>query len=322
MSRTSLLSLRAALLVPAIAAGFLAAAPTAQAATPVVSVAPIPGVTVPYDGTTVIAPRIAGAGNVAIATKTLNVVHGTTKVAQNVTAARLKAGTYSVTSIARYRTWTLVNHLTTVPTQTLAFPANSTLGAFCTFSFITTYSATAAEFLATCVNKKFDGVANVSGSLASVDGGGSWTGSFLDGTPEFALADAPVAGGSFLARITANEDLWKAGTKQVVTTVRSYSALKQKSLTQRLVIASGPKPRGCAYYSEFQKIRYDFDKPEVYGSNMAEVTRILQSSGTRSSYSDYGDYVIEFRHYRGCAAGTTISVGFVDGYAYDKTYWG
>lgn len=104
--------------------------------------------------------------------------------------------------------------------------------------------------------------------------------------------------------------------------VRSYGKTRTAKKTQKLTIKPGAKPRTCATYADFKKIEADFSEPEEYGHSKSQVAKILNSKGKRTSFSDYGSYVIEFRDYKPCDARASISVGFFAGYAYSKSYSG
>jgi len=130
-----------------------------------------------------------------------------------------------------------------------------------------------------------------------------------------------MVGQTFSDTIWPDLDLYKTKSHVVTTTTRKYGAAKSTSRRQSLIVRAGAKPRTCATYSDFKRVRYDFENPSLYGSSSTEVRQRLHTSGTRSSFSDYGDYTIEFRHYKTCTEGDDISVGFVSGYAYAKTYY-
>ena len=92
------------------------------------------------------------------------------------------------------------------------------------------------------------------------------------------------------------------------------------SRTQSLVVRAGGQAPNVRHVCRLPLSRLRLSNPEQYGDTMAEVADKLHSSGRRISFTDYGDYVIEFRGYRACDANATIQVGFFDGHAYAKSY--
>lgn len=117
-----------------------------------------------------------------------------------------------------------------------------------------------------------------------------------------------------------------SGTYTVKTTVRykvkshgKYGKTKTKSRTQTLKVFQ--RAKNCATYADFQSVEYDFDDPQMYGDSMDDVATELFNYGVRSTFSDYGDQIIEFRDYPVCGGNGSISVGFENGFAYAKSYY-
>jgi hypothetical protein len=301
-------------------AGTIGAAAPASAATNAVTIRLIPGTTVPYGGSTVIKPHVGVSGQVVVASKQITVRRGTTTLASRVRSKRLHAGTYSVRTIVRFRTYTVSTSYHKVQQRIIGVAAYDMADATCTFTGLTETSATDGVFDAACTSPAFDGSYAVSGDYYD-DGTGTWSFYSDDLWDVLTVSATPAVGQEFAATIMPVEDLYKTVTKTVTVRTRNYSRYKSKSRLQTLVIKSGPKPRGCAYYSEFKTVRYDFANPRSYGDSKTRVARILQSAGVRSTYADYGDQIIEFRDYKGCAPGSSISVGFENGYAYAKSYY-
>lgn len=107
-------SLLAAALTAALLTGGVAVAPTTAPADAAprtsVTVAKIPTKTAPYRGKVTVRPVVKKTGNAQVVTKTLTVKTRAKKprtVARNAASVRLAKGSYTVTSRATYKTFTL-----------------------------------------------------------------------------------------------------------------------------------------------------------------------------------------------------------------------
>jgi hypothetical protein len=69
-------------------------------------------------------------------------------------------------------------------------------------------------------------------------------------------------------------------------------------------------------------VHTDYSEPELNGDSRVQVATKLHSAGRRVSFDDLDGLVLEFRRYPGCSAGSFISVGFNNGGAYTKSYYG
>jgi hypothetical protein len=302
--------------------------PTASAATtPGATISVIPSVTAPYHGSVTVRPRVKAKGQAVIAKSSLTVKRGTKTVARSATAPRLSAGTYTVTTTATFRPYTVVTSKKTVKERVLSVPQGTAVDVSCRITWADLNSAYYADFSASCKSSRFDGTYDGEGFLlADTDDQGNilgWSGSLNYGGWTITEDTDPytLIGQTFQDTISAEEDLYKTQSHVVTTTTRKYSAARSTSRHQKLVVRAGVKPRTCATYADFKRVRYDSDNPSLYGSSSSQVRQILHSSGTRTSFSDYGDYTIEFRHYKTCTKGDDLSVGFLSGFAYAKSYW-
>jgi hypothetical protein len=325
--------LTSAAVVVALATGLaiVGTGPTASAATtPGATISLIPTVTAPYHGSVAVRPRVKAKGQAVIAKSSLTVKRGTKTVVRSAAAPRLAAGTYTVTTTATYRPYSLVTTKKTVKERVVAVPEGSQVRVSCQVTGVSAPWPNEATFSASCKSATFDGAYAVTGSFQPTYDDQyepvAWTGWLDQGSGAIVItaadADPSVAVGQTFSDIMyPNHDLYKTKSRVVTTTSRKYGPAKSTSRRQTLVVRAGAKPRTCATYADFKRVRYDFTDPSRYGSSSTEVRQLLHTSGTRSSFTDFGDYIIEFRHYKTCTKGDDITVGFVSGYAYDKTYW-
>jgi hypothetical protein len=90
----------------------IATAPTALATalpavvTPKLAIQTIPNRTIRLNGTATIVPKATVSGAVAVSSRTVTVVQGRKTLVRSKSSARLKAGSYSVTTTVKYRTYT------------------------------------------------------------------------------------------------------------------------------------------------------------------------------------------------------------------------
>lgn len=286
--------------------------------------------TAPYKKTVTVKPTYRKSGQVQVRKATLTVKSKGRTIRRDQGAVQLKAGTYTVTQRVLFRSYRKKATKTRVVTagQSIrsglsAPPANAPFVDVCWISSSTPVDDTTGTFRVWCDVMRNDGRGT---SLGGIIGEGTYA---QDADGYVVLTDQSghrVA--EYLGMPTTGEGYQPTGSVRsdrdlfVTTTSTVYGTTRAKTRTQKLTIKQGRKPRGCATYADFRSVEYDFDEPEWYGDTKAVVAKKLHSSGTRTSYSDYGDMVIEFREYKACAKGAFISVGFADGHAYAKSYWG
>ncbi|MGZ4628062.1 hypothetical protein [Oryzihumus sp.] len=313
---------RVSVLIAMLATSLVGLVPagTAEAATGSATIGTIASVTVPWKGSTTVRPIGRVQGNATISSVRFTVKRGANVVARNRASARLSAGTYSVQTAVDYRPFTL-SYSTKHVTQRTTVPAYTSLPVTCRVDSVQPDSYV-SYFTAVCSGQGFDGSFSSNGYVTP-SGDGGWSGSLMLGATAVETSSSDVmtlVGTTFSDEVMTDHDLTRTTTRSVRVSTRHYGRSRTVKRTQRLVIKSRPKPRGCATYAEFQRVKADFANPETYGSSRASVTQILQSAGSRTSYDDFGNQVIEFRRYTACARGAIITVGFENGYAYSKAY--
>jgi hypothetical protein len=97
--------LRSALIAAALTASAVTAVGTAAEAAPSVTIHKIAGKTIAANSTTTIRPKVARASHVSIGSKTITVKAGSKTLVDHKASARLKAGTYRVTTSVDFATW-------------------------------------------------------------------------------------------------------------------------------------------------------------------------------------------------------------------------
>lgn len=288
--------------------------------------------TAPYKKTATVKPSYRRTGKVQVAKATLSVKSGRKTIRRNKTAVKLKAGKYTVTQRVTYRPYSLKSTKVRVVAKGASIASVSYVEIAdgvpyvetCDVTNVTPTSDAEGTFRSVCPVVWYDvnleqsilGNVAVSGTYAPdvIGDGLVWrdtSGALINlssWTPEVGEQYFPQA------RLLSDRDLFRTRTSRV------YGKARSKSKTQRLTIKKGAKPRTCATYGDFQRVNHDFDDPESYGDAKSIVTKKLHGGGKRSSFSDYGDSVIEFRDYKTCKKSASISVGFFNGYAYAKSY--
>lgn len=281
----------------------------------------IPTKTAPYKKTVTIKPSVKKSGRVVIDRATLTVKKRGKTIAAKKKSARLKPGKYSVTQRVTYRSYSYVAARRLVLRTGQYVAADGFEGAHlageCDILSATTDSEDSGTYRAGCAVLWTDPETYDDTSIGTVVVSGRYAyGSFYD--QQGREIGIGFESNSFMVTddIKADRNLYRT------ISVRRYGAQKTRTRTQILTVKSGAKPRGCATYNDFKKVNYDFSEPELYGDSKSTVARKLHGQGKRTTFSNTGDAIIEFREYKACADGAFISVGFYNGDAYDKTYWG
>ncbi|MCL3818972.1 hypothetical protein [Aeromicrobium wangtongii] len=99
-----MLKLRSALVAAAVAVSVVTGVAAAEAA-PAVTIQKIPAKTIAANTSTVITPKITRSSRVSIGSKTITVKAGSKTLVDRKASARLKAGTYRVTTRVQFATW-------------------------------------------------------------------------------------------------------------------------------------------------------------------------------------------------------------------------
>jgi hypothetical protein len=104
------MKIRSLIVALALAAPALAVTSTAAEAAPKVTIQTIAGKTIKKDATTTISPKVKRGSQVAIVSKTVTVKKGSSTIVDHKTSARLKAGTYRVTTDVTFKTWQVADN--------------------------------------------------------------------------------------------------------------------------------------------------------------------------------------------------------------------
>jgi hypothetical protein len=226
--------LTALLTAAALCCGSVVAAAPASATAPV-TIKKIANVKVAYGKKATIRPQVTTHGSTAVSSQLLTVKAGKKTVAKNVTSAKLKAGTYTVTTTVKYRTYKKVTTTTTVTKKTVGVPVGVWTDVRCTPSrVVADTSGTTID--AACTGAAFDGSVRVTG-LRLYDGWG------MDGSfNELETSASPVVGKAFAARLSPGEDLVKSTKVKEKRTTTKYSAYKKATKTQKLTVTQGKRP--------------------------------------------------------------------------------
>lgn len=302
----------------------------AQASAPV-TIKKIGTKTAPYKKTVTVKPSYRKTGRTEITKATLTVKKGRKTVARNKPSVRLKAGKYSLSQTVRYRTYAnrsvkirIVAKGSNVRGSAYrSIPVNAPFVNDCTLTAVATTSESTGTYVAGCTVHRRDDTERLIGRITAR---GTWATDLVNGDTTFvdqsgnAIAtewSSPSTGLLIFPAglIRADRDLFLTSTK------RAYSKVRSVTKRQSLTVRQGAKPRTCATYADFKRVNFDFAEPEEYGDPRWLVADKLHGDGKRTSYSDYGDMIIEFREYKACKKDAWISVGFSDGYAYAKSYW-
>lgn len=279
--------------VAAVTLSLTAGAVPAHAAD-TVTINKISSKTAPHKKSVTIKPLVKTSGKVRVDKKTLTVKKGKKTVAKNKTSAKLKAGTYKVSTSVRYRTYADVQRTSVsilagqpIDEQTgyddVANPT-PTLGE-CT---VTAWrSEDDFDFACDVMDATIDRLEATSSDIIS----SAWSPSGVDEYLVIHSLRSPV--NIFTSR-------W----------VRTYSKTKTKAKTQSLKIKQGKKPAApakCATYKNFKKVKD--------GMTVSQVKRLL---GPSSIQYDGGAY--KNRQYKPCKNDSYFVVLFEDGYVWDKMY--
>jgi hypothetical protein len=280
-----------AALAAAVSLTVLGAAP-AQAADQV-TISKIGTKTAPYKKTAKVNPLVKGNGRVTVDSKRLTVKKGSKTVAKNKRSVNLKAGTYKVTTTAKYRTYRdTTRDEVVVPAGQLIWSGYRDEPYIDSRCNVTAWvSDTDFTFSCTVHN----------GSPAVLNGTD-------DDVVAYSAGDATYARYGFVL-----VDVLRASANVTVPVpAKTYGPTKTKTRTQTLKVKAGKKPAPpakCATYAKFKQVENDM--------TMGEVKRLL---GRSSVQYEAGTYVN--LQYKPCKSGQYFVVLFDDGYVWDKVYSG
>ena len=198
----------------------------------------------PYGKTVKVSlPQVSGKGNVDLGAKSFTIKRGKKTVAKNKSSAKLKAGTYKVTTKVRYRTWTMVTKTRTEQETFVTLSAYTPVLANCVVDEATAVeNAIGFNVTLSCTSDRVPSPQIVTG-FASGDEVEGWsilpTYTYEPAVPVLA---APLVGQNFSASIYFLSDFTETRTVKTSYQVRKWSATKTASRTQSLKIKQGKRP--------------------------------------------------------------------------------
>lgn len=297
-----------------------------------VRILPIRPDSVAPGGRALVRPNLRFRARTEVASATLDIRSDKGVLKRGVRSARLPVGNYAITTKVRFRTWRGTRTTHSIAPGELLRVARTPNGYRRYLDECTIFDVygtdTEGTFRLTCSIAEFtdkDDLRSTRYPVINIDGTYGPT-SEPQFTHEFLYGEERVLlyGGPYPSNMdgTTIEHPWTPKTVVASSTLtgsdldRAYSEWQH---AQRVQTVRVTEHRPCATYRDFKKIRANFDEPDR-GHTKREAAKILHSRGTRSSFSDYGTYTIEFRRYATCDDDAEISIGFVDDGAYSKQY--
>ena len=223
-----------------------------HATSPSVSIHLVPGQTISAGASATIKPHVVKAGYVTTLSKTVSVKMGSHTLVHDKTSAKVKAGTYIVTTRVAYRTYRYVTK--THDVARLAYYPGTSVPSDCTVTSASSLGGSSVELDLACHGSAIV-TAAFAGEVGAVDhGDGTWTVNFNDGiTASLTSADlAGLTGQSVSGVVTATADVFHLVPTQYKA--RDYSSTPRKSRTQTLHIktksaAPAPSKHACTLTS-------------------------------------------------------------------------
>lgn len=229
MSRSRVVSL--ACLLSFILVG--GAAVPAEAAS-AVTIKRIAGKTIKKNAKTTIRPNVAHSSNVKVLGKTITVKKGKKTIARKKASARVKPGTYKVTTRVDYKTFKTVTKRRTI--SEFAYGAGETVDGSCSIARVPTTSLPYSDLGLTCVGRS-EPLSAFNATALALDGGdGTWMVLFNDGSSTMLPASTTQAlvGQRVHGQVTAANSVYRVVTQQY--RAREYSKKLHRSKTQTLKI--------------------------------------------------------------------------------------
>lgn len=216
----------------------VAVAPTASAAGDSVSIGKLPQANAPYGKKATVKPKLKKSGKVKVLSKTLTVKQRGKSVAKNRKSAKLKPGTYRVTTKVKYRSYKIVKTTKTARKRVVSVPAWDETYVSCTARNVVARYAT-AEFDAVCTGRDFDGTLTLV-DVFVIGSDGDFTGLADDATLSF--TSLPDEGATFAAWLEPEDDLYQVRQVKETTSRKVWSKTKTKTRTQNLTVKAGQRP--------------------------------------------------------------------------------
>lgn len=192
-------------------------------------------------------PSVKSSGNVKVTSKKITVKQGKKTLVKNKNSASLKAGKYSVTTTAKYKTWTNKTTTKNVKKKVLVSGPKKSAKMNCVIDsteFTDVYTGTAmipVTVLWISCKGAFPGVYRTSAvhSMYPVgdwkptkkNGGISWYDGVITGK-----VPKPLAGAKFTGNVKAVKNLYKTTTTKKKTTSKVWSQEKTKTVQQSLTV--------------------------------------------------------------------------------------
>ncbi len=192
-------------------------------------------------------PTVKSSGNVKVTSKTITVRQGKKTIAKNKNSASLKAGKYSVTTTAKYKTWTNKTTTKNVKKKVLVSGHKKSAKMNCVIDsteFTDVYTGTAmipVTGLWISCKGAFPGVYRTS-AVHSLYPVGTWKPTKKNGGIDWyegvitGKVPKPRTGAKFTGNVKAVKNLYKTVTVKQKTTKKVWSKEKTKTLKQNLVV--------------------------------------------------------------------------------------
>lgn len=192
-------------------------------------------------------PSVKASGNVKITSKKITVKQGKKTLAKNKDGASLKAGKYSVTTTAKYKTWTNKTTTKNVKKKVLVSGPKKAAKMNCTITgtehtaiFTGSANIPVIAFSASCTGD-FSGKYYTTG-IQSINPLPGWKptaangGVLLSEGTVIGKAPKPHTGQKFTANIKAGTNIYKTVNVKQKSTTKVWSKEKTKSLSQTLLV--------------------------------------------------------------------------------------
>jgi hypothetical protein len=232
--------------VPADAAPATVAAAKTTPAKYKVAIGHLKGRTAPYNGKVTVKPSVKAAGQVKLTSKTLTVKKSGRTMASRKSSVRLAAGTYKVTTTAKYNTYSLQKVSTKVRSKQLVGDEWESVQANCTVTSVNPHVVEDQmdyfDYKASCTGN-FDGTYTVKGRQynSQLD---SWYGEESYSSEEWWSGPVvqPQGGSKFSGEMYPAKPLYKTVTKTKTTTKKVWSKTRTKTRVQTLTVKAGARP--------------------------------------------------------------------------------
>lgn len=224
----------------------VSAASAATHKTPV-TIGKLSSKTAPYGKKVAVKPKVTHTTSAKVVSARLTVKKGGSTVARNKTTVKLAAGTYKVTTTAKYKTSRTVKKTTTSSKNVVTVKPYSTTRVTCTASRVDILDEGLIELDGSCTGAAFDGTVALR-NLGAFDDDPWW--GYDDDANALEFAAVPTVGKAFSATLDPGKNLYKKKQVTTTTTTKVWSAVKTKTKTQTLVIKAGKKPNHAAPHSD------------------------------------------------------------------------